>query len=60
MFSSIRLFISFLAEDITVCDAENHISIATDSYLRRHRLIPLRQVDQVLDVGRLRTLPKLI
>ena len=47
-----------------VCHEEDvmadNMSIATDSYLRRHRLLPEQHNPQVLDVGRLRALPKLI
>jgi hypothetical protein len=39
---------------------KNQMSIATDSYLHRHRLLPRQQPPQILDVSRLRTLTKLI
>ena len=41
---------------------QSHVSIATENYLHRHRLLPGQHSSshQVLDVGRLRTLTKLI
>ena len=39
---------------------DNQMTIATDNYMRRHRLLPHQEATQILDVDRLRTLPKLI
>ena len=45
-----------------VSQSQESVSIATENYLHRHRLLPGQHNSshQVLDVGRLRTLTKLI